>query len=427
MDILWILLPLLLIAAGAAFWVRRGGAAPPRPSAPVGPEDDLRSLGLSPARPRSAEPAGEGSRPALPRAEPMRAHEAEPIDPQAVLRDGVWEPHAGVVEPLLTAFATAVGGPVAVLSVRDEVASVDALAEAGAVPRLPQRRLSASSTGALQRTATESFATSGEAADALLAFRSAGIPAPARAAACQLSGGRLVVAGGELDEPALTLADRFADLLDALAGIAPDAEPARADDRPPAAEPSAEAEARPVPPVEEDGAAADAATDAEAEAPDRQPETDPPPVAAASDAPVQPGGVRRAGKPMSRTALLAAEIASSREAEQPLAFALVTRADVESALAGGDPEAATAALCDELRAHDAVRRVEPFGDLVAGVFLDADALEASRWTRALVGHEPPLRLGMVAPADYDAAGVRADAESALAEAWAEGELVVVSG
>ena len=130
---------------------------------------------------------------------------------------------------------------------------------------------------------------------------------------------------------------------------------------------------------------------------------------------------------MSRTALLSAEIASSREADQPLAFALVTRADVESALASGDPEAATNALCAELRTHEAVRRAEPFGDLVVGVFLDADALAASRWTRTLIGHEPPLRLGLVAPADYDAAAVRADAESALAEAWAEGELVVVSG
>ena len=127
---------------------------------------------------------------------------------------------------------------------------------------------------------------------------------------------------------------------------------------------------------------------------------------------------------MPRAVLLAAEVASAREADRPLAFALITRADAEAALADGSPDAATTALCTEIALADAVRRVEPFGDLVVGAFIDADADGARAWADGL--EAGAFRVGLVTPADYDAEALRADAEAALRRAWVEDRAVVLA-
>ena len=402
MNPLWLLLLLALVAGGAVWWFRRD-AAPARPEGLVAPVDELSALGLTPARPRDADA---GDAPAIPTPTASRPHAPAPPaapEPGSVIRDArAWGPHHGALAPLLETFAATVGGPVAVLSTADGVASVDALAEADAAPRLPQRRLSAERTDALADGADDAFAPSEAAGDALRALRAVSALNPPAAAVRRLGPDSLLVVGGTLSDATLHIADRFADLLAAFiadevadAPLQPEAdEQAEAD--------QAAAPIVPLHPETHDEPALEL-VDLDAETTDDGSRTAP-----AEHAHPRPRPVETA--PVPRAVLLAAEIASAREAGRPLAFALVTRADAEAALADGDADTVTTALGAEIALADPVRRAEPFGDLVVGAFIDADADGARAWAETL--EDGAFRVGLVAPADYDAEALRADAEEA---------------
>ncbi|MEM1116092.1 MAG: hypothetical protein AAF845_08335 [Bacteroidota bacterium] len=132
--------------------------------------------------------------------------------------------------------------------------------------------------------------------------------------------------------------------------------------------------------------------------------------------------------PVPRAVLIEEEQAACAEAGDPLAFALVTLADAEALLTQDTPEtvaAAEAALRDRLGEAPSVRRVEPFGDLLFGVFLDLDREGAAAWCRDLAQADPPLFIGAVAPADGDPQAVREAATEALRDAYDQQRAQVV--
>ena len=106
----------------------------------------------------------------------------------------------------------------------------------------------------------------------------------------------------------------------------------------------------------------------------------PPRRAAAGPRPPPPRGV-----------ILAGEIDAARRDRRLLVFALVTVADAETVLRGGADGVvrAEAALRQRLTAGAGVRRVEPFGDLLFGVFLDAEGPEVVAWAERLSAAGPP--------------------------------------
>lgn len=136
---------------------------------------------------------------------------------------------------------------------------------------------------------------------------------------------------------------------------------------------------------------------------------------------------RREPEPLPRSVILTGEIAAARDARRDLAFALVTLADAEDLLDGpaGPAANAEAALEARLRAAARVRRVEPFGPLLYGVFLDAAPDQVAPWARALSGTGPALHIGAVAPASGGADAVRDMATLALEDAYAQRVVCVV--
>ena len=124
--------------------------------------------------------------------------------------------------------------------------------------------------------------------------------------------------------------------------------------------------------------------------------------------------------PVPRATIIAEEQAAAHEAGRPLAFALVTLADAEERLTEGGPEAvasAEAALRDRLSDAPDVGRIEPFGDLLFGVFLPLEPAAVARWCDRLASGDPPLFIGAVAPADGDPTGIRDAAAEALHDAY----------
>jgi hypothetical protein len=124
--------------------------------------------------------------------------------------------------------------------------------------------------------------------------------------------------------------------------------------------------------------------------------------------------------PVPRATIIAEEQAAARDAERPLAFALVTLADAEERLTGHAPEAvarAEADLRERLASAPDVRRIEPFGDLLFGVFLGLAPTGAAAWCDRLASGDPPLFIGAVAPADGDPTDVRNAAARALHDAY----------
>ena len=161
----------------------------------------------------------------------------------------------------------------------------------------------------------------------------------------------------------------------------------------------------------------DAGADAGEHAPlDEEPE--PPAVA-------QPGRPRGAPPLPPRGVILNAEIDAARRDRRLLVFALVTVADVETVVRGGADGVvrAEAALRQRLTAAPAVRRVEPFGELVFGVFLDAEGPEVVAWAERVSASGVPLLVGAV-PASGSGEIVRATATAALQSAY-EKETVCV--
>ncbi len=140
-----------------------------------------------------------------------------------------------------------------------------------------------------------------------------------------------------------------------------------------------------------------------------------------------PGAARREAEPLPRSVILMGEIAAAREARRDLAFALVTVGHAEALLDGDEAmaEAAETELETRLRAAPRVRRVEPFGPLLFGVFLDAAPDQVSPWARALSEKGPTLHVGAVAPAAGAPDAVRAAATTALEDAYSQNVVCVV--
>ena len=124
--------------------------------------------------------------------------------------------------------------------------------------------------------------------------------------------------------------------------------------------------------------------------------------------------------PVPRAVLIEQEQEAARADGRQLAFALVTLADAEERLTQDDPAEvaqAEAALRARLEDAEGVRRVEPFGDLLFGAFVDRDAAGMADWCTALSAAEPPLFIGAVAPADGEPGAVRDAAAEALRDAY----------
>ena len=135
-----------------------------------------------------------------------------------------------------------------------------------------------------------------------------------------------------------------------------------------------------------------------------------------------------------RRSIIAEEMNRARKQEQPLALALVYRADAEHVAEDG-PDAVAAAereLRLHLEDHPHHGRIERFGEQMYGVFLheDVDALEA--WADDVRDRAAdkglPLAIGVAQLGERhaDADALRADAANALQEAVAAQEPVVIA-
>lgn len=134
--------------------------------------------------------------------------------------------------------------------------------------------------------------------------------------------------------------------------------------------------------------------------------------------------------PVPRAAIIRQEQEAAAAEGSPLAFALVTLADAEERLTQHTPEEVARASSDlrnRLEDADHVRRVEPFGDLLFGVFIDRDPTGAATWCGTLSAGDPPLFIGAVAPADGEPTDVRDAAASALRDAYDQQRARIVEG
>lgn len=314
----------------------------------------------------------------------------------------------GPPEHLLASLAACIGGTVAVLRrTAGGAYVVDALA--GLDLPAPPAPLTAAGAHPLDRAPLDRYLSVLDGDDlGALAYLPAGTARSALIRALDetpeprvLVAVTLGVDAERVDPDTARLVGDYVDLLATLRADAPAADEASDDETSPEADRNG-AEAAPQP---EASAATMAATVATSH--------------------VEAGGRAPAGLP--RSVILAGEIADARETRRPLAFALVTRADADAVLADeARTTSAEADLAARLRAAPRVRRVERFGALVFGVFLDATPDQVAPWARALSGKGDALRVGAVAPAGGSADAVREMATLALEEAYAQGTVCVVT-
>lgn len=390
----WLLLLVVLAVIGVVLFRRRVVVRPPRSaSRPTLPgSDDLTTLGLSEVRARSAEDEGALVRPSgltasgldrdgvsaprpasreasLPprreesQARPRPAAPAPEAGP--FVREGtdLWPGGGRAAGLLLASLSEQVGGPAAVLRLADDVYAVEAFAGKGPVPE----PIDALGTR-LHRAPQDLVVTllDGGTKGGVRAFGTYG--AYVRALAEPPAARVLLVVGLPEADPAEDAAHHvglYADLL-------------------------AEITALPTAAVEASTAAAAA--------------------------------------PVPRAAIIEAEQAAAAEAGAPLAFALVTLAEAEDLLTRGTPEdvaAAEAALRDRLEGAPDVRRVEPFGDLLFGAFLNLGREATAAWCDVLASDTPPLFIGAVAPAEGEPQAIRDAATEALRDAYDQQRTQVV--
>ena len=367
----WLLLLVLLAAVGAV--AARRSRSPLRDPADGRPSpavrsgeatDDLASLGLSEARP--AAPSTRRDRvdpsPRQPTVLMPAAREPEPRDIEVRaggVRLGDGSPWNGRAVPLLLGSLSAhARGHVAVVRREGDAYTVVARTDGGSVAPVEAPAVRAHAPTDLD----------GGRLAGLVGGRGRAVP----------MGEYLVLIGGDGAS-----SDRYLDL---LAALTPGAEPVGA-----------------------------RRTDAPAATPTATTPTATTPTATASAEPDAD-----AGSPVPRAVLIGQEQDAARADGRPLAFALVTLADAEDRLTQDPPEAVAAAesaLRLRLEGAEGVRRVEPFGDLLFGAFVDRDPRGAADWCDALAAGEPPLFIGAVAPADGDAADVRDAAAEALRDAY----------
>ena len=381
----WLFL-LVVLAAVGAYAASRRRPKRPAPTVPhvAGDPDDLGSLGLSEVRPASArsEARPVQARPVEPAARPA----ASPVGLPAVPSDDAPRPRAAsvgglAVAPgppwaapaaahLLASLAAHTGGVVAVVRADGERYVVEARTDGGALEPVGGPPVALHGPTDLARGTLRTLA-------ALVGGSGRAVP----------FGDRVVLVGGEG-----RASGRYLDLLASLVpggpapdhvfDLLPDASTAASGADAVEAELAARAGGRPK------------------SAAGRGPSDEAPPVP--------------------RAAIIAQEQTAAREAARPLAFALVTLADAEERLTQHAPQdvaRAEADLRDRLATAPDVRRIEPFGDLLFGAFLDLDPDGAAVWCDRLASGDPPLFIGAVAPADGDPTGIRDAAAQALRDAY----------
>ncbi len=416
----WILLLLIVAAAGYYLFrqqrrvVRPGASRPALPSTPTG-NDDLSTLGLSEVRvagnresSRETRPADEprgasratsraespdrsgremGDRLGVSEARPVtRPSESRPVESRsearptearpvasarpaspARVRPGtdLWDEDDRTVPHLLASLAAHVGGTAAVLRHRDGAYHVEALAGGPALPDpidVDDCPLHRAPQDRVLTVLPDDLGGLSALGDAPRAYARALADPPAARAF-------LVVTTPDEDEDpeALAQIERYADLLASLTDL-------RATD-----------------------------LDTEVEEPTR-------------DAPVP------------RATIIQEEQEKARDADRPLAFALVTLAHAEELLEAGGPDLskADAALHTRLTEAPHVRRVEPFGDLLVGAFLDLAPDAMAAWCTELAASDPPLFIGAVAPAEGEPEAVRDAAAEALRDAYDQRRAQIVS-
>lgn len=385
----WILLLLVVAAIGYVVFTRRRAVRRPRNRVvlpePTPADDDLATFGLSEVRVATKretplESARPVERPGEPAPKPVREtpERSERDEPRPVAASpraasalpaairpgtGLWDEDDPSAAHLLASLAAHVGGTAAVLRFDDGAYVVEALA--GVDKSLPDP------IGAddcpLHRAQQDRVLT--VLPNDLKGLRALGDPPRAYARAlAEPPAARtfLVVGTPEVDEDpeALARIDRYADLLASITDLD----------------------------------TSDADTSA--------------------DAPTVP-----------RAAIIREEQEAAREADRPLAFALVTLADAEERLTEHTPEdvaRAEADLHERLTDAPSVHRVEPFGDLLVGAFLDLTPEEMAEWCTELASSDPPLFIGAVAPAKGAPEAIRDAAAEALRDAYDQRRAQIVA-
>ena len=366
----WLLL--LLVAAAVAWVVLRGQRATPSPrsSAPPHPpadREDLTSLGLSEVRPR--EPGAPSAR------------EPEPVRAPAVDRPARTDDGAMVARPARSSSPGGAGAsvaPDAVLWPNDADPARHLLASLAAY------------VGGAAGVLRYDVAAGAYVAEAVAGAR---LPAPLPADRCPL---HRAPQDGELT------------LLEDAEGMGPFASAVYV--RALAAPPAARAFLVVAPARDADGV-----LDA---------------VGAFADLLADLSDLRSPATPPSRVAVIEGEQEAARAEGRPLAFALVTLAEAEDVLGREAPAEVAEAerrLRRRLDTDDAVRRTEPFGDILVGVFLDLEPDGVAAWCERTSAGSPALFIGAVAPVDGDAADVRDAAASALHDAYDQQRTQVVPG
>lgn len=135
------------------------------------------------------------------------------------------------------------------------------------------------------------------------------------------------------------------------------------------------------------------------------------------------------GEEPTRLQLLANELAAAREDERPIAFALVAprKADELLETHPDDIQGLEEEISGRLLNVDGTQRVDPFGDLLLGVFCDLQSIDFDTWAEA-VAVETPVHIGAVivnTDDDVDAETVRDKAADAVHAAYEKGEACIV--
>ena len=137
----------------------------------------------------------------------------------------------------------------------------------------------------------------------------------------------------------------------------------------------------------------------------------------------------RNGLPRPRNEIIAEEMAAARLVQEPLALALVVPRDAVKVAAQGSRAIAEAEkkLLDRLREVAGSNRVEPFGELVVGVFCKAGPAFVEAWVERVEHSGPAVQIGvaLLRARHRTPKAFRADAETALREAYERKEDCVI--
>lgn len=130
-----------------------------------------------------------------------------------------------------------------------------------------------------------------------------------------------------------------------------------------------------------------------------------------------------------RNEIIAEEMAAARQVQEPLALALVVPRDAVEVAAKGSRAIAEAEqrLLKRLQGVAGSSRVEPFGELVVGVFCKAGPAFVEAWVERVEHSGPDVQIGvaLLRARHRTPEAFRADAETALREAYERKEDCVI--